>query len=69
MLITTVLKNQGKIEQGQEMLLSLLPKKLGPMPPEVETSILKLNDVERINSLLNRLLEVRDWQEVKQLIN
>jgi hypothetical protein len=69
MLITTVLKNQGKIEQGQEMLLSLLPKKLGPMPPEVETSILKLNDVERISSLLNRLLEVRDWQEVKQLIN
>jgi hypothetical protein len=39
------------------------------MPPEIETSIRTLNDVQRIDALLNRFLEVRDWQEVKQLIN
>ncbi len=76
-MITTILKNQGrmegrmegKIEGKMEALLSLLPKKLGPMPPEIETSIRTLKDADRIDSLLNRFLEVRDWQEVKQLIN
>jgi hypothetical protein len=38
------------------------------MPPEIETSIRRLTDVERINFLLDRLLDVRDWQEIKQLI-
>ncbi len=76
-MITTMLKNQGKIEgmregriEGKtEVLLLLLPKKLGPMPPEIETSIRTLNDVERIDALLDRLWEVRDWHEIKQLIN
>lgn len=80
-MITTILKNQGKmegriegrmegkIEGKMEALLSLLPKKLGPMPPEIETSIRTLKDADRIDSLLNRFLEVRNWQEVKQLIN
>ncbi len=76
-MITTILKNQGrmegrmegKIEGKMEALLSLLPKKLGPMPPEVEASIRTLKDSARIDSLLNRFLEVRDWQEVKQIIN
>jgi hypothetical protein len=56
-------------EQSMEVLLSLLPKKLGPMPPEIENSIRTLNDADRIDSLLNRFLELHDWQEVKRLIN
>jgi hypothetical protein len=60
---------QIRIEEGQKVLLMLLPKKLGPMPPEIEKSIRGLADVERINSILNRVLEIRDWQEIKQLIN
>lgn len=73
MLITTALKNQGKLEgkiEGKiEVLLSLLPKKLGPMPLEIEASIRKLSDIERINFLLNHLWDVHDWQEIKQLMN
>jgi hypothetical protein len=72
-MITTILKNQGRMEgrmEGKtEALLLLLPKKLGPMPPEIEKSIRTLNDADRLDYLLNRFLEVRDWQEVKQLIN
>ncbi|MGH7454859.1 MAG: DUF4351 domain-containing protein [bacterium] len=76
-MITTILKNQGKREGGMEgrsegkteVLLLLLPKKLGSMPPEIETSIRTLNDVERIDALLDRFWEVRDWHEIKQLIN
>lgn len=67
--MVNTLFTQAKIEGKMEALLSLLPKRLGPMPPEIETSIRTLNDVQRIDALLNRFLEVRDWQEVKQLIN
>jgi len=62
-------KNLGIIEEGRNILLRLLPKKLGPMPAEIEISIRALTDVDLINSILDRVLEIRNWHEIKQLMN
>ena len=79
-MITTILREQlreqvgeqareeGKLKEGQHFLHLLLPKRLGPMPPEVETSIRSLTDLEHIHSIAARFLEIRDWQEVTQLL-
>lgn len=60
---------EGKIEEGRDVLLRLLPKKLGPMPAEIETSIRTLTDVGLINSIVDRVMDLRDWHEIKQLLN
>jgi hypothetical protein len=72
-MISTLLKEQGRLEgevkANREMLLLLLPKRLGPMPPEIEGSILALTDLDRIRSILAQFMEINDWQELKQLLN
>jgi len=70
-MISTIMKErirEGKLTEGQELLLLLLPKRFGATPPEVETSIRSLTDLEHIHSIAARFLEIRDWQEVAQLL-
>jgi hypothetical protein len=47
----------------------MLPKRFGPMPPEIESSIRALSDLDRIHSILAQFMEINDWQELKQLLN
>ncbi|MGI0016255.1 MAG: DUF4351 domain-containing protein [Nitrososphaera sp.] len=71
-MITTILREQaeaaGKLKQGQHMLLLLLPKRFGPMPPEIESLIRGLTDLDRIDAIMTSFLEIRDWSEVKELL-
>ncbi|MFQ5630471.1 MAG: hypothetical protein ACE5I1_16995 [bacterium] len=62
-------REEGQINEGQNTLLILLPKRLGPVPPEIEKSIRALTDLDRIHGILARLLEIKDWQELEQLLN
>jgi len=68
-MIGTLLKEKGKIEHGRDVLLSLFPRKLGPMPVEIEQAIHALNDVSRIDNILTRFMEINDWQQLKQYLN
>jgi len=72
-MITTLFeekgKLKGKIEYGQDVLLSLFPQKLGPMPVEIERAIHALNDVSRIDNIVARFMEINDWQQLKQYLN
>lgn len=75
-MISTIMKErvregfiQGKAQEGQDLLLLMLPKRLGPMPPDIENSIRSLVDLDRIHSIMAQLMEIRDWNEVKQLLN
>ncbi|MCI0690728.1 DUF4351 domain-containing protein [candidate division KSB1 bacterium] len=71
-MITTILREQareeGKLKQSPHLLRLLLSKRFGPMPPEIESSIRALTDLDRIDSIMAQFLELRDWQEVKQLL-
>jgi hypothetical protein len=75
-MITNILREQvreqaeaaGKLKHGQHILLLLLPQRLGPIPPEIESSIRGLTDLARIDSIMKQFLELRDWNEVKQLL-
>jgi hypothetical protein len=60
---------EGMIEQGRDLLLLFLPKRLGPMPPEIESAIRGLTDLDRIQSILVRFMEINDWREIEQLLN
>jgi hypothetical protein len=62
-------KSEGMIEQGRDLLLLLLPKRLGPMPAEIESAIRGLTDLDRIQSILVRCMEINDWREIEQLLN
>jgi hypothetical protein len=60
---------KGKIEEGRYWLIVLLSKRLGPMPPEIESSLRALTDLDRIHSILARFMEINDWRELEQLLN
>lgn len=59
---------EGKIEADRDMLLLLLPKKLGPLPPKIEKAILAAKDFDRLHAVLISLLELQSWQEVETLL-
>lgn len=58
----------GKLSEGQNMLLMLFPRKLGPMPEDVERGIRALTDVNRIHEILTRFLEIDNWSEIRRLL-
>ncbi len=60
---------EGKLQEDQTLLLALLPKRFGLMPSEIETAVRTCMEPERLHSILVRFLELRDWQEVAQLLN
>ena len=62
-------RKEGKIQQCRDLLLLLLPKKFGSIPPELESRIRGYADLDRMNEILARLLEFQDWQEIAQLLN
>jgi hypothetical protein len=76
-VISTILKEEGwqegwekgKVQEGQDLLLRLLPKKLGPIPPGIERTIRALTNLERIHAIVEDLLEIDDWQELERLLN
>lgn len=76
-MITSILKKQGweegklegKLEAERDMLLALLPKRFGSIPPDIEAVIRTSNDTKRIHTILVRFLEIKDWQELRELLN
>ena len=58
----------GKLSEGQNMLLLLFPRRLGPMPEDVTASIRALDDLARIHEILARFLEIDNWNELRRLL-
>ncbi len=59
----------GKISESRNLLLMLLPKKLGQMPHKIEQALHGQTDLNRMHTILASLLELQSWQEVEQLLN
>ncbi len=54
----------GQIEEARQLLLRLGRKRLGPPEPTVEATIRAINDLQRLEGLIERLLDVGDWQDL-----
>jgi hypothetical protein len=55
---------KGKISGLQEMLLRLGRKRLGPPAEAAEANIKAIKDVERLETLAERLLDATSWEEL-----
>jgi len=56
--------SQG-LEQGLQIsLLRFGRKRFGNVPPEVESRLLEIHDVPKLEVLSDRIAEVRSWDEL-----
>jgi hypothetical protein len=56
--------NRGRAEEARDALLRLGTKKLGPPDPRIQAEIATIDDLDRLNGLLERLLDVSGWDEL-----
>jgi predicted transposase YdaD len=55
---------EGRAEEARRALLHLGRKRLGQPDEEVRSKIEAINDVDQLNSLLDRILDVAGWEEL-----
>ena len=54
----------GRAEEARQTLLNLGSKKLGQPDPRIEATLAAIADVDRLNALLERLLDVSNWDDL-----
>ena len=57
-------KLEGGLEEGRRVLLRLGQKRLGAASSDVLQRIEAISDVEQIESLIDRVLDVESWNEL-----
>ena len=55
---------KGRAQEGRHLLMRLGTKKLGPASPEVEAVIQGIADPSRLESLMDRLLDAKSWDDL-----
>jgi predicted transposase YdaD len=55
---------EGAVEEARKTMLRQGRRKLGTSSEAVEARITALGDVDRLNDLLDRILEVSSWDEL-----
>jgi hypothetical protein len=55
---------EGEVEEARKILLGLGRKKLGPPDERVLALVAGINDLDRLNLLLERILDVASWGEL-----
>jgi hypothetical protein len=55
---------KGRAEEARQALLRQGRKKFGPPSEQVETEISALGDLDPLNDLLDRILDVASWDEL-----
>lgn len=60
---------EGKLEGKRESLLLLLSQKLGQVPPEIETMINSINEVEQLDAILSMLSRFDNWESVRESLS
>jgi predicted transposase YdaD len=57
-------REEGRIEEARKLLRRLGERRLGPMTPEIRVRIEAISDVDRLDELIDRVLEVSSWEEL-----
>ncbi len=55
---------RGRIEEARQILMRVGRKRFGPPDEAVVATIQGLNDLEQVESLAERLLDVASWQQL-----
>jgi predicted transposase YdaD len=55
---------EGKLEGAREVVLRLGRRRFGEPDAATQTALASLHDIERLEQLAERLLEVESWQEL-----
>ena len=55
---------EGEVEEARKILLGLGRKKLGQPDEQVLAAIAAIGDLDRLNLLLDRILDVASWDEL-----
>jgi predicted transposase YdaD len=55
---------EGEVEEARRILLGLGKKRLGQPDEPMLAEIVAISDLDRLNLLLNRLLDVATWDEL-----
>jgi predicted transposase YdaD len=55
---------EGRVEEARVAVVRLARKKFGSPSEDILTTIASIDDVEQLNSLLERILDVSTWQEL-----
>ena len=56
--------DEGRIEEAQKILLRMGRQRFGPASDAVKTTLLGTTDLERLERMADRLLQVSSWQEL-----
>ena len=59
--------DEGALKQMRKVVLRLGQRRLGSASEDVVTAIMGIDDLERLNRLLDKTLEVSNWQELLEL--
>jgi hypothetical protein len=55
---------KGRVEEARLAILRLGRKKFGEPDPQVSTTIDAIDDVDQLNSLMDRILDVSSWDDL-----
>jgi predicted transposase YdaD len=58
--------SMGRLEEARQLLLRLGRKRFGAPDAEIEAAVQAIDDLERLESLMERVIEVASWQELLQ---
>jgi predicted transposase YdaD len=58
--------SMGRLEEARQLLLRLGRKRLGQPDAEVEASVQAISELERLESLIERVIEVASWRDLLQ---
>jgi len=62
--IADMLKDEGRIEMGQQTLIRLLERRFGDVPDELLSTIRATNDPEQLDEWLDRFATAETLDEV-----
>ena len=56
--------DEGEVKQARKVVLRLGKKRFGPVSSDVVTAVNGIEDLERLERLIELLLDVSSWQEL-----
>ena len=62
-------RKEGKIDALKNMIIRLARKKFNGIEAATETTILKINNPERLESIVENILDIHSEEELLRLIN
>lgn len=63
--LAEMFRDEGRLEEKRDVVLRMGKKKFGiAAPPDVRIVLKSIADVDRLNELIDRVLDVNTWQEL-----